>query len=211
MVPITIEELAEKIKNKLQEDDRLAPYALKARVYENGKVQVQGIVDVLTEKRQAEEVIWAIAGVKAVENDITVCTDGAIDDEDVAFEISEELQANPEVPDSVGAVVHGGAARLVGRVTNASEAKEAIDTAAKARGVRDVRSELAIEPEPDAATITSNITTALVDELGLVPGKVRVEVEDGVVTLGGDIPEEQVKLAEGIASRQDGVKQVENL
>ena len=144
-------------------------------------------------------------------HNITVCTDGAIDDEDVAFEISEELQANPEAPDSVGAVVHGGAARLVGRVTNEIEAKEAIETAAKARGVSDVRSELTIEPKPDSATISVNIETALVNELGLVPGKVRVGVEDGMVTLGGDIPEDQIKLAEGIASRQDGVKQVENI
>lgn len=84
------EELSEKINTKLKTDHQLAPYALKARVYENGTVQVHGIVDVLEEKLQAEEIIWTFAGVKKVENNITVCTDGEIDDFDVTFEGSEE-------------------------------------------------------------------------------------------------------------------------
>lgn len=59
-----IQELTAKISLRLENDPHLAPFALKARFYENGIVQIQGIVDVLEEKIQAEELIWHIPGVK---------------------------------------------------------------------------------------------------------------------------------------------------
>lgn len=137
--------MEKEINQQLQNDDQLASYGLKARVDEAGNVEVQGIVDVLAEKYQVEELVRGVPGVKSVENDITVCTDGAIDDEDVAFEVSEELRANPEVPDSVGVKVDGGQVQLVGSANDSDETKAAVETAAKARGVREVYSQVKLK------------------------------------------------------------------
>lgn len=207
-MPLT--ELTAAINERLLSDARLAPYALKARIYENGTVRLQGIVDVLEEKRQAEELVRKFPGVKKIENDITVCTDGAIDDSEVAFEISEELRANPEVPDSVGVKVSGGEAHLVGSVSSYSEAQEAMESAAKARGVRRVHNRLRLAEIVDDASITNSIQDVFIRELDLLPGKVRVVTEDGVVTLQGNLPEPLAARAAELASRVPGVKELHN-
>lgn len=202
--------LTEQINQLLLADERLSGYALKARIYPDGVVQIQGIVDVLEEKNQAEELLQGLPGVDRVINDITVCTDGAVDDEDVAFEVSEELRANPDIPESVGVKVYGGEVQLVGTVNSSYEENEALETATKARGVREVNSLLKINPEADDATITNLIQSAIVEQLDLVPGKVRITTEDGIVTLHGDLPPDLEMKAMSIASGVDGVKEVIN-
>lgn len=211
MPDIIFESLADQINEELGHNEALAPYALKARVSDNGVVQIQGIVDVFEEKRQAEELIWRFPGVKRVENDITVCTDGGIDDEDVEFEVSEELRANPEVPDTVGARVSGGQVQLVGSVKSYNEMVEAVETAGKARGVRDVHSQLRMEEEPDDTDVVNRIQMALLEEMGVRPGKVQISSEKGTITLRGHLPKPEAALAEAIASRQSGVRDVQNM
>ena len=63
-------------------------------------------------KSQAEELLWNVPGVKKIENNITVCTDGEIDDYDVAFEVGEEFHANPEVPLTIGVKVNRSEVQL---------------------------------------------------------------------------------------------------
>lgn len=207
---MSLTELTAVINERLLSDRRLAPYALKARIYENGTVQLQGIVDVLEEKSQAEELVRRFPEVKKVENDITVCTDGTIDDSEVAFEVSEELRANPEVPDSVGVKVSGGEAHLVGSVTSYNEVQEAMESAAKARGVREVHSQLRLAETIDDASITNNIQDIFIHELDLLPGKVRVATEDGIVTLRGNLPEPLASKVAELASRLPGVRELHN-
>lgn len=202
--------LSEQIRQKLQEDQGLGVYDLKVRVYQDGVVQVQGIVDVLEEKLRAEELISDFPEVSKIENDITVCTDGGIDDEDVAFEVSEELRANPDIPDSVGVRVVGGEVQLVGSVSNSNEMVEALETAAKARGVREVSSLLKMAETVDDVALTNQVQSALTDELETIPGRIRVKVEDGVVTLAGNTPKEVALEAVNIAGSITGVKRVIN-
>lgn len=204
------QELTTKINNRLADDLRLAPYALKAKVYEDGLVRIQGIVDVLKERDQAEELIRGIPGVGRVENNITVCTDGGIDDEDVAFEVSEELLANPEVPDSVGVRVSGGQVQLVGSIQNQGQALEAIETAEKARGVREVRNQLKYSEELDDASITNRVQTALLEETEIIPGRVKVLTQDGTVILWGDASDEEIKQVMEVTAKIPGVKAVKN-
>ncbi|TCL73303.1 osmotically-inducible protein OsmY [Hydrogenispora ethanolica] len=203
-------ELGEQIKRSFAAEPRLAGYGLKARVYGDGMVQIQGIVDVLDEKDQAEELVRKLPGVTGVANDITVCTDGAVDDEDVAFEVSEELRADPQIPDSVGFKVSGGEVDLVGSVASKSEMDRALETAAKARGVREVRSRLKLAEEVDDATITNNVQAAFMAEPELPAGRVRALTRDGVVTLWGNVGQDQVELAMTVAAGVPGVRKVNN-
>ncbi|MGE5606090.1 MAG: BON domain-containing protein [Bacteroidota bacterium] len=210
MVSEFYQELTTKINNRLAEDQRLAAYALKAKAYEDGLVRIQGIVDVLKEREEAEKLIRRFPGVKRVENNVTVCTDGGIDDEDVAFEVSEELLANPEVPDSVGVKVSGGQVQLVGSIQNQGQALEAIETAGKARGVREVRNQLKYTEELDDVSITNQVQTALLEEAAIIPGRVKVLTEDGRVILWGNASEDEIKKAMEVAARVPGVKSVKN-
>jgi hyperosmotically inducible protein len=202
--------LGTKIQQRLSVHPQLAPYALKARVYPNGTVQIQGIVDVLEEKLQAEELIWSIPGVKKVENNITVCTDGQIDDFDVAFEVAEEFEANPEVPVTVGVKVTGGEVQLMGRVSSYIEAQEAVETAAKARGVREIISHLKMTDNIDDASLNNQVQAALMAEPTLIPGRIKSVTQHGTVTLFGKVPENQATLALETAMKIPGIKHIKN-
>ncbi len=210
MTNIVDEGLGIKIQQKLSVHPQLAPYALKTRVYPNGTVQIQGIVDVLEEKIQAEELIWSIPGVKKVENNITVCTDGQIDDFDVAFEVAEEFQANPEVPVTVGVKVTGGEVQLMGRVSSCIQAQEAVETAAKARGVREIVSRLKMSETIDDASLNNQVQAALMAEPALIPGRIKSVAQHGTVTLFGKVPESQATLALETAMKVPGVKHIKN-
>lgn len=205
-----VEELGEKINSILKDNKNLGAYALKARVNQDGIVQIQGIVDVLDEKFQAEALVRKIPGVMGIENDITVCTDGPVDDEDVAFEVSEELRANPDIPETVGVKVYAGEAQLVGTINNRSEMDEAIESARKARGVREVNSQLKFVEEFDDPSVTNLVQDALMEKLDLVPGQVQVNTEDGVVTLSGNLSKEKAMKVEQIVSEVSGVKRIVN-
>ena len=57
--------------------------------------------------------------------------------------------------------------------------------------------------------ITNNVKTELTDQH--VPGNIAVTTDNGVVTLTGSVPDEQVKTrAEGVAKTASGVKYVVN-
>jgi hyperosmotically inducible periplasmic protein len=210
-ISLSLEKLTEQIKQELSHNEHLASYSLKARVYGNGIVQIQGIVDVLEEKMQAEELVWNIPGVKKIENNITVCTDGEIDDHDVAFEVGEEFHANPDIPATVGVKVNGGEVQLVGRVNSYNEAQEALETSAKARGVREVISRLKLNDSFDDASLNNLVQAAFMAEPELIPGRVKTLTRNGVVSLFGKLPENQAVLALETVTKVPGVKQIKNL
>jgi hyperosmotically inducible protein len=205
------ETLLAKIDQKLHEHPKLSSYALKTRVYENGTVQIQGIVDVLEEKIQAEGLLWNIPGVKRIENDITVCTDGEINDLDVAFEVAEEFQANPEVPPTVGVRVTGGEVQLLGRVNNFNQAQEALETAAKARGVREVVSRLKLNDSYDDASLNNLVQATLMAEPEVPLGRIKSIAHHGVVSLFGKLTEAQAMIALDAISKIPGIKHIHNL
>lgn len=107
------------------------------------EIVLTGVVDVLAEKERLRELAQAVPGVERVEADLTVSTDGEITDRGVEFEVSEELAAQPDLdPKEVGVRVSDGVAHLVGHLEDPEDEAVAVRTAAKARGVKEVRSHL---------------------------------------------------------------------
>ena len=205
------QDLVARVQERLNEAG-LESYGLKVRCL-GRKVTLQGIVDVLAEKATAEEVASRTPGVTGVENAITVCVDGEIDDADVAFEVAEELTADPLCL-GVGAEVSGGRVRLVGQVPTAATATRAIATASRARGVREVASELTLAPDAatDDPSLVNAIETALVDFLGGAEARrVETTARNGIVTLTGQTGSEAAARAEQIAAATPGVRGVRNL
>ena len=168
-------DLEERIKQVLSTSP-LAPYALQVRE-RDGAVYLQGVVDVFAEKEEAERLIGNIPGVKRVENGITVCTDGAINDEDIKFEVSEELLSDPQVPKTVGLEVVKGRVRLVGEVKNLAEKEAAMKAAGRARGVREVSSELQVgeEKEIDDINLVNQVKEKLITMIRFWPVRYRLQ------------------------------------
>lgn len=184
------ERLEQEIQDWLESDVRLAIYGLKARV-DKGHVVLQGVVDVLAEKEYAEERLKAMDEVRSVDNALVLCTDGAVDDEDVAFEVQEELRADPAIPDTIGVDVHGGSVRLMGQVNNLAQREAAILAAKQARGVVEVASELGLADEiPDDATLTNFVMTALSHDPRINVRNIGVISREGSVYLSGQVADE---------------------
>lgn len=141
------EELRRKVQNALDSDIRTRNYQLKADVI-NGEAQITGIVDTLSEKEQVNQIASSVGGIKRVENGVSISTDGSIADEDVLEELTEELNADPEVDlKNVGAKSVKGNVFLVGTVSSVEEEKAAIRAASRARGVKSVVSQLKINTD----------------------------------------------------------------
>ncbi|HEY8344148.1 MAG TPA: BON domain-containing protein, partial [Bacillota bacterium] len=178
----------------------------------DGTVYLQGVVDVFAEKEEAERLIRNIPGVKRVENGITVCTDGAINDEDIQFEVSEELLGDPQVPETVGSEVVKGRVRLVGEVKNLAEKEAAIKAAGRARGVREVNSELQIgeEKEVDDINLVNLVKERLYNHDTLLARAVQVTAKGGTVRLTGLANQADMEFLEELVSTVSGVKRIEN-
>lgn len=139
------EELRKQVGKTLDRDKNIKRYGLNTDVVE-GEAQIQGIVDTLAEKQHAARATKSVSGIKKVDNAVSVSTDGDIDDHKVEFEVAEELYANPNVDlKHIGAESNRGVVTLVGSVTDPSEIESARQSAAQARGVTKVVSQVKIK------------------------------------------------------------------
>ena len=208
----SIGELESQVVQALAAEQLLQPYDLKVVVDRGRVVHLQGIVDVLAEKIKAEEIVRSIPGVTGVENSVTVCTDGDINDDAVRFEVAEELHADPQLV-NIGVDVYGGVAHLKGKVDSLATERKAVRTAAKARGVRGIRSNLKIEESwpDDSATLANKVDRVLAGFPQLTGSAIRPEADRGVVTLTGSVAKaEDMELAVEMAGTVEGVRSVRN-
>ncbi len=187
--------IANRVKEALKEDKNLRSYDLNVRCVD-GVVTIQGVVDVLAEKSHAAKVAEGVEGVRAVENRLTVCSDGAIKDSDVMFEISEEINANDRLDlKRIEVDVKDGVAMLRGSVDSLADKREFEETVSKARGVKDIVSDIRVSPgdDPDDATISNRVSSTILHEVGNSGGEIRVRVDQGRLQLNGDITDMGLK------------------
>lgn len=133
------------IANRLKEEPNLKGYDLQVNI-QGERVVLQGVVDTLSEKQLASKVAGG-AGLH-VENAITISTDGTAIDKNIQFEVSEELNADPNVQlKHIGADVRNGTARLVGHADSEQEVQAAQNAASKSRGVKRVLNQVEVDKE----------------------------------------------------------------
>ncbi|MCF8011203.1 MAG: BON domain-containing protein [Clostridiales bacterium] len=136
-----------RIQAKLDNHKEFNGYGLEARA-RKGHVQVSGVVDTLADSKRAEKMIKSIDGVRGLENNLVLSTDGAVTDPGTVMEVTDELQADPRVDTKdvgVGEVA-GGRAYLQGNASTEDEVDAAVQDAAKARGVKGVVNQVKISP-----------------------------------------------------------------
>ncbi len=112
----------------------------------DGHANLQGIVDVLADTKRAVEFAREFPGIKSVEDNLTISTDGAIDDDDIYMEVTQELGADPHVnEEKIHFTVSKGAVTLLGEADSAEERVAASRAVAKARGVRNINNQISIQ------------------------------------------------------------------
>lgn len=189
---------------------------------EKGYVSLVGIVDVLSEKEFAQKIALSIEGVKGVDNSLSVCTDGNIDDDDISQEISKLLSAKKSLADCrLSAESHDGTVRLLGEARTLEEANLAVELAGSVIGVKEIINNIEILPgRPAGAAAGLPADDAfLVNAVEIVFAASRsVEAEDiktlcrqGVIYLEGEVDTpRQANEATRLAGTVPGVKKVVN-
>jgi osmotically-inducible protein OsmY len=138
-------ELIKHIKAALQRDPYVERYEVIMSVV-NGKAYLSGVVDSQFEKDQAEDVASHVAGVIAVDNNITVASTPPLkSDWEIRQDIRDELWWSPYVDsDELDVSVKNGVATLRGLVDNWAEQRAAIENVYEG-GALSVRDELTVK------------------------------------------------------------------
>ncbi len=213
-------DIAADIQNRLRADAALAA-GLITVVVEAGEVTLAGSVRSAAERMRAEEQVWTVPGVQAVENNIDVqwwraeemadwpdpWTDGLIREA-----IEEALERNPRVEaDEVATTVRDGVAILMGEVESLQAKRTAEEEARNVTGIWQVQNHLQVQPpeeRPDAR-ITEDIQEALQRDAYLEQYDIEVQVEDGMAHLRGEVDSLYAgEQAEAIAAAVRGVMDI---
>jgi len=205
--------ITKEIKESL--DKEMSESAMDINVQsKNGFVTLSGIVDSLAEKRAAEEITTTIKGVRGIENNITISTDGTITDKEIEMEVINKLR-NSRYKNSligVSANVSDGVAVLKGSVKTLRDKNLAVNEAEKAFGVKDVVSNIRIMTAGryDDASIANTLSQRF-SQTNLSLPDIFSDVNNGAVHLKGHVnSREDIELAVEIAEGIEGVTKVDN-
>lgn len=140
--------LAKELYDAFHNTKEFKGYDINVRAYD-GHVNLQGIVDVQADIIRAMDFARDFPGVKSVENNLTISTDGAIDDSHVYMEVTQEIGGDPRVNEErIHFTVKNGVVSLHGETPSKEEREAAEQIASKALGVRSINNQIRIK-EPD--------------------------------------------------------------
>lgn len=193
-------------------EDKMEESAMDINVEsKNGNIHLSGMVDVLSEKIYAEKLVKEIEGVKKIENNITIATDGYIPDSDIESYILSKFKTQ-EGLENISAKVKGGAVTLIGQVRTYDQEQKAIELSQKVRGVKSVTSNIKIASQGkyDDAQITSIINQTLISN-NIDTKYINPIVKNNSVTLKGFVENRyEVELAEELVSKIEGIGKIKN-
>ncbi|MEW8978547.1 MAG: BON domain-containing protein [Symbiobacterium sp.] len=153
---------------------------------EDGKVRLTGVVDALSHKSAAEEIVRKIPGVRRIENDITVANEETLSDRDLEGAVAARLAEVPAYS-RLGAKVVKGVVTLMGEVRTYDDLEAAARLAEQVPGVREVRSEqvkVGVGEEEDDADVSRTALRRL-EEMGYDRDQFQVYCVDGVLHVKG--------------------------
>lgn len=203
--------MTNRIKDEL--NDRMRESAMEINVvYRDGNVHMSGMVDVLSERKFAEEIVSKLEGVRRIENKITIAMDSNITDKHIEKEVIEKLHHGNEAIAGIGAKVERGVVSLMGHVDTLRECHIAMRMTSEVRGVKDVVNNINIETQGKYTDDT--ISNKILEELSKSPLDYRDitrRVSNGEVTLWGALDSHKdIEMAKEIAMGVEGVIKVRN-
>lgn len=212
---ITDKQIKKHIVEQLYWDDRVN--AADVRVTSvDGRVVLAGNVPHYTALQAAERDAWRVPGVKSVENQLVIRypAEAAIPaDDELRLNILSKLLWSSDVdPATIEVSVAAGVATLEGTVDSYWKKVKAEVLAYDVIGVNLVENRLAVVPTRDILdeAIGESIMAALARTRGVDLAAVDVQVENGVVTLSGAVPDyKTLQAVRGAAVHTLGVVDVQ--
>lgn len=180
----------------------------------DGVVILSGSVDLYDAKIQADRRTHRVKGVRAVQDNIEIGGPNIPDSllqEHLVKAIEYDRVGYRTTPfNSISVQVHNGVVTLGGHAWGPVDADSAVAVAANTKGVKDVIDEIQVDPvSPMDDRIRLRVFRAIysfpsLNKYAIDPGKpIRIQVENGHVTLYGVVDSEADKEAAGI--RANGV------
>ncbi|MFZ5816366.1 MAG: BON domain-containing protein [Bacillota bacterium] len=161
---------------------------------EDGWVRLHGVVDALSHKTAAEEIVRKIPGVRRIENDITVANEEVFSDKELVAAVTERITKFPEYR-NIGARVHKGVVTLVGHAGSHGDVREAVRIAEQVPGVKEVkvlRVKVGEGEKEDDADV-SRAAERLLDQMGYDHQLFEVYCDAGVLFVKGLVPTREDK------------------
>lgn len=192
-MPIADEQIRTDIENQLFWDSRIDETGVTVMVV-NGEVTLKGTVSTFMAKQAAEDDAWVIPGVIAVENNITVeypTTVTLPTDDDIKSNVKNVFTWNAVMDaQDLEVSVSDGIVTLRGSVDSYWKMLRAEELVLDVRGVLGVVNEMAVVPTEDFVdeTIAEDIVNALKRRPNINVDDITVEVDEGVATLTGTVP-----------------------
>jgi len=165
------------------------------------------------EKLAAQRAAHRVAGVLDVANDIEVLAAEEMGrtDTELAKGVRQALEWDVMVPDQrIASTISDGCVTLEGTVDLLRECHDAERAVRGLTGVREVHNKLVVETrEVDPASVRQAIESALDRHASHEAARIVVEVDDGIVTLSGEVDSWAEKRAVlGLVSHTPGVRAV---
>lgn len=158
---------------------------------DRGVVTLTGSVDSYAKRLAAEEAAHRVPGVRDVANDVQVRIPGSVGrtDTELAQAVRRALQEDVFVPDEdIRTTVSNGWVTLTGDVQYYRQREDAERAIQRLRGVRGITNMITVRAgEVSPAAIREAIEEALARRAEREAERIKVEVEDGVVTLTGTV------------------------
>jgi len=178
----------------------------------SGVVTLAGEVSSYLEKIHAKRAARRVAGVRAVACELHVKLEDTNrrTDAELAETACNVLSWTTALPtDAVKVLVEDGWITLTGRVDWQFQRQAAVDSVRHLSGVTGISNQIAIEPEPKAVMVKSDIEAAIQRRAADDAKAIQVEVRGGDVTLSGNVHSwAERELAKRSAWSSPGVRQV---
>jgi osmotically-inducible protein OsmY len=187
------EEIKKDVVDQLFWDGRIDAADVQVEVSAD-RVTLSGTVPTLGARHAADEDAWLIEGVKAVNNQLNVRFPAGVappNDETISSNAVNTLLWHPDIDSSdITPVVNEGRLTLKGSVGSYWQKMLAEEITSTLSGVLDVTNELAVVPSKDVTdqSIARALVSGLERNAYVDPETIHIKVQDGVVTLAGEVP-----------------------
>jgi osmotically-inducible protein OsmY len=207
-------QLEQSVNDELYQDLRIDPLSVDVKA-SRGHVTLRGTVPTYPQKQLAERDAHEVVGVAWVKNLLSVNNEKR-DDKRIQRDIESAFDSDYSLNgQDIHVEVSDGMVILSGNVNRHYEKLHATDVAGKVRGVNDVANNIVVNsfPKYNDAELSARIKDRLSSywETSWVSSRIGVKVEEGKVTLTGDVDNwSQRDEAGRIAALTDGVYSVDN-
>jgi osmotically-inducible protein OsmY len=208
---------AEQLKSDVEQELRWEPSVQAAQIgvsVKNGVVELDGHVGSFYEKWAAERAALRVANVKSIASEIVVdlSSTSARTDEDIALAVTNQLDWNFSLPDTIKVKVAKGWVFLQGSTEWQYQREEAERVVIQLHGVKGITNEINIKPKVSATGVKAKIEDALKRDAQIDSDNITVEAAGNIVTLRGRVHSwREHQDAEHAAFDAPGVASVVNL